>query len=118
MDRKNWTLIIWRYDHRCRDTGERLFGRYEYYDKTKEDMKAEIKDLQRLYPDPKYRIDLVERRDWTLTIQKMSNTGGETEFIDKRDYINKDTYEMSSVVGLFYRTMYRSDLYLIGYQKM
>lgn len=119
MERKNWTLRINRYDRRCRD-GERLYGRYEYYDKTHSEMKAEIKDLQyKLYPDPHFRIDLVERRNWVLTIQEMSNTDRSSrKFHGRYEYYNKDTFEMNSVVGLFYRTMYRSDMFLIGFRKL
>lgn len=60
MERKDWTLLVYRMDKRTK-TGEKLRGRYEYCDKTQAEMEAEIKDLVRqLYPVDKFRIDLHE----------------------------------------------------------
>jgi len=59
MERKDWTLLVYRMDRRC-NTGEKLRGRYEYCNKTKDDMLAEVMDLHRLYPTSQFRIDLYE----------------------------------------------------------
>ena len=59
MERKDWTLLVYRLDKRCK-TGEKLRGRYEYCDKTRTDMDAEVNDLYRLYPAKQFRIDLHE----------------------------------------------------------
>ena len=59
MERTDWTLLVYRLDKRCK-TGEKLRGRYEYCDKTRTDMDAEVMDLCRLYPANQFRIDLHE----------------------------------------------------------
>lgn len=58
--RTDWTLMVYRLDKRCK-TGEKLRGRYEYCNKTEDEMLAEIADLRRsLYLDHMFRIDLHE----------------------------------------------------------
>jgi hypothetical protein len=60
MERTDWTLMVYRFDKRCKE-GEKLRGRYEYCNKTEDEMLAEIKDLRRsLYLDHMFRIDLYE----------------------------------------------------------
>lgn len=60
MNRTDWTLEISRFDKRTKD-GLKYLAKYEYCDKTEDEMIAEIKDLQaKLYPAAKYMIDLHE----------------------------------------------------------
>ena len=60
MERKDWTLLVYRMDKRCND-GKKLHGRYEYCDKTELDMRHEIKDLSaKLYTEDKFCIELHE----------------------------------------------------------
>ena len=72
MERKDYTLLVYRLDKRCK-TGEKLRGRYEYCDKTRENMEAEVMDLCRLYPAKQFRIDLHE----TWVMRKNLLTGVE-----------------------------------------
>ena len=60
MDRKNYTIAVFQKDRRCKK-GEKLFGSYCYFDKTEDNMIAEILDLTRqLYPASKFRFELNE----------------------------------------------------------
>jgi hypothetical protein len=58
MDRKDWILNVYSVDKRCK-SGERLHGKYRYYDKTRENMAAEVFDLCRVYPSYKFRIEVL-----------------------------------------------------------
>lgn len=69
----NYTIEIWVQDRRCK-AGERLFGKYDYKYVSNTWMQEEISDLKhRLYPSPKYRIDLYE----TFVTRKNLITGEE-----------------------------------------
>lgn len=71
--RTDWTLMVYRFDKRTK-TGEKLRGRYEYCNKTLDDMHNEIKDLSaKLYPASQFRIDLHE----TYVTRKNLMTGVE-----------------------------------------
>lgn len=71
--RTDWTLMVYRFDKRCKD-GERLRGRYEYYNKTEAEMLAEIADLRRsMYFDHMFRIEWHE----TYVTRKNLMTGVE-----------------------------------------
>jgi hypothetical protein len=59
MERTDWTLLVYRLDRRCK-SGEKLRGRYEYCNKTKDDMAAEVMDLCRIYNPKEFRIELHE----------------------------------------------------------
>ena len=59
MERKDWTLLVYSIDNRCKN-GERFRGRYEYCNKTRDEMAAEVFDLCRIYPVAKFRIELHE----------------------------------------------------------
>lgn len=56
MERKDWTLVVYR----C-SKSRTLRGKYEYCNKTKADMDAEIRDLTaKLYPVSQFEIELYE----------------------------------------------------------
>ena len=56
MERKDWVLKIYSVDKRCKN-GEKFHGKCRYYDKTRENMVAEVFDLCRVYPGYKFRIE-------------------------------------------------------------
>jgi hypothetical protein len=71
-----------------------------------------------MYPPDKYRIELLHRRDWLLTIEEMTGVDGRgRKSHGQHKYFNKDTYEMMQVAGLF-RKMYQSDMILIDYNQI
>jgi hypothetical protein len=60
MNRTDWTIEISRFDKRTKE-GRRPVSKYEYCNKTQNEMMDEIKDLQaKLYTTDKFRIDLHE----------------------------------------------------------
>ena len=60
MERKDWTIKVFKFDKRC-NTGELFMARYEYCNKTKDNMLAEMVDLTaKLYPASKFRFELHE----------------------------------------------------------
>ena len=73
MERKDYTIKIFKFDKRCKD-GTKFVGRYQYSDKTFENMEAEIKDLtSKLYPASKFCFELHE----TWIVRKNFMTGKE-----------------------------------------
>ena len=73
MERKDYTIKIFKFDKRCKD-GELFKARYEYCDKTEDNMLAEIMDLTaKLYPASKFRFELHE----TWIVRKNFMTGKE-----------------------------------------
>ena len=55
-----YTIEIYVTDRRCKK-GEKLFGKYDYTNVSGNWMMEEMRDLrQRLYPSPKYRMELHE----------------------------------------------------------
>lgn len=68
-----YTLEIYKVDRRCK-LGEMLVGKYDYHQKSGNWMMEEMRDLRsRLYPSPKYRIELHE----TYVYRKNLMTGEE-----------------------------------------
>lgn len=60
MERKDWTIKVYKFDKRCK-TGEKFIGRYEYCDKTHDNMVDELRDLRyKLYPRDKFDLELYE----------------------------------------------------------
>ena len=56
----DWTLEVYVQDRRVK-AGQRLQGKYDYTNVDLKWMQEEMRDLQtRLYPQPKYRIELHE----------------------------------------------------------
>jgi hypothetical protein len=74
-----YTLEIWVKDRRTK-AGEKLVGKYDYRAVSGTWMQDEIWDLQRrLYPSPKYRIELHE----TFVTRRNAITG--VEFQERYD---------------------------------
>ena len=74
-----YTLEIWVKDRRTK-AGERLFSKGDYREVSGTWMQEEIADLQhRLYPSPKYRIELHE----TFVTRRNAITG--VEFQERYD---------------------------------
>ena len=56
MERKDYTLEVWKYDRRYKDGGV-LLNKYEYRNQTLKWMREEVADLQAgLYPPSKYSL--------------------------------------------------------------
>ena len=78
----NYTLEVYVQDRRT-IVGEKLKGKYEYKDVTEQWIREEIRDLKhRLYPSPKYRIELKE----TYVTRKNMMSG--VEFQERYDTPN------------------------------
>jgi hypothetical protein len=70
MERKDYTIKVFKFDKRCK-TGEKFMARYEYCNKTDDEMLAEIMDLtSKLYPASKFRFELHET--WVTRVNMMS----------------------------------------------
>lgn len=60
MERKDYTIKVFKFDKRCK-TGEKFMARYEYCDKTYDNMLDEMKDLRaKLYTTDKFYLTLNE----------------------------------------------------------
>ena len=56
---KDYTLLVFKYDRRYK-AGETFVDKYEYKDKSYEWMLEELRELRSMYPDSRWRLELVE----------------------------------------------------------
>lgn len=76
MERKDWTLRVYKRDYRCR-TRERMVNEYRYNNWTRDQMAEEVRDLRNTL----YRAEQGWRLEFAASWVKVNNlmTGKEVE---------------------------------------